>query len=117
MVFLYSSTIIWGTLGTIVALLLIRVTSALDAWWTLSGIFGGGMLGLFLLGILCKRAGNAAAILGVLVGIVIIGVLSIYPEKTGRIHTFLIPVFGTAVILIGGVIAADFFHVKTNKNT
>jgi SSS family solute:Na+ symporter len=117
MVFLYSSTIIWGTLGTIVALLLIRVTSALDAWWTLSGIFGGGMLGLFLLGILCKRAGNAAAILGVLVGIVIIGALSIYPEKTGRIHTFLIPVFGTAVILIGGVIAADFFHVKTNKNT
>jgi solute:Na+ symporter, SSS family len=108
MVFLYSSTVIWGILATIVALLLIRVTSALDAWWTLSGIFGGGMLGLFLLGIICRRANNPAAIAGVILGILIIGILSIFPKKTGNLHTFLIPVFGTMAILFTGVILSGF---------
>lgn len=112
MFFLYSSTIIWGILGTIVALLLIRVTSALDAWWTLSGIFGGGMLGLFLLGILCKRAGNIAAISGVILGILLIGVLSVFPHQTGDIHVFLIPVLGTATILIAGVLVTALFKNK-----
>ncbi len=112
MLFLYSSTIVWGILGTIVALLLIRVTSALDAWWTLSGIFGGGMLGLFLLGMLCQRAKNAAAIAGVVLGILIIAILSLFPKQTGGMHAFLIPVFGTAAILIAGVMAAALLNSK-----
>jgi len=109
MFFLHLSTIIWGILGTIVALLLIRVTSALDAWWTLSGIFGGGMLGLFLLGMLCRHAKNPAAISGVVLGILVIGILSVFPQQTGGIHAFLIPVFGTASILIAGVIVTGLF--------
>jgi SSS family solute:Na+ symporter len=112
MFFLYSATIIWGVLGTIVALLLIRVESALDAWWTLSGIFGGGMLGLFLLGILCRQANNAAAILGVTAGIIIISFLSYLSEEKELIHSFLIPVFGTVAILIIGVLTAGLFNKK-----
>lgn len=112
---LYISTIVWGVLGTGVALLLIHVTSALDAWWTLSGVFGGGMLGLFLLGMISRRAGNPAAIVGVIVGIVILGWMTLSKYLTGPweslrspFHAFLIPVFGTLVILLLGVLISQF---------
>lgn len=47
--FLRLMTIVWGVVGTFFALLMIRAQSALDVWWQISGIFGGGILGLFLL--------------------------------------------------------------------
>ena len=48
-IFLRSATVVWGVLGTIFALVMINAKSALDVWWQISGIFGGGILGLFLL--------------------------------------------------------------------
>ena len=70
MLVLYGGTVLWGLMGMGVALLLVRLTdNALDAWWTLSGIFGGGMLGLFLLGLISKKAGNPAAVAGVILGL------------------------------------------------
>jgi solute:Na+ symporter, SSS family len=36
-------------LGTAFALMMIQAQSALDIWWQISGIFGGGILGLFIL--------------------------------------------------------------------
>jgi len=42
-------TVIWGILGMGFAIMMIRAKSILDVWWTMSGIFGGGILGLFLL--------------------------------------------------------------------
>jgi solute:Na+ symporter, SSS family len=113
--FLYTSTIVWGVLGTIVALLLIKVTSALDAWWTLSGIFGGGMLGLFLLGMLCRKANNPTAVASVILGILIICLLSVFPKQTGNLHSFLIPVFGTATILFAGIILSSLIKKKCNS--
>ncbi|HPO07517.1 MAG TPA: sodium:solute symporter [bacterium] len=47
--FLRKMTFFWGVLGAGFALLMIKAASALDIWWTFAGIFGGGMLGLFLL--------------------------------------------------------------------
>ena len=44
-------TIIWGLLSIAFSLLLINAESALDIWWQISGIFGGGILGLFLIAI------------------------------------------------------------------
>ncbi|MBN1466035.1 sodium/solute symporter [candidate division KSB1 bacterium] len=46
---LRSTSLLWGVLGIFFALLMIRAQSALDVWWEISGIFGGGILGLFLL--------------------------------------------------------------------
>jgi SSS family solute:Na+ symporter len=51
---LYLSSVVFGVLGISVALAMISVKSALDAWWMLASIFSGGMLGLFLL-IFCKK--------------------------------------------------------------
>ncbi len=50
--FLRLATVVWGLLGTGFALLMIRARSALDVWWQISGIFGGGILGLFILSLL-----------------------------------------------------------------
>jgi len=112
---LSGSTVVWGLLGTGVSLLLTRVTSALDAWWTLSGIFGGGMLGLFLLGMISRRAGNPAAAAGVIVGTVVLCWMTLSKYLTGPweplrspFHAFLIPVFGTLTILLLGLLISRF---------
>ena len=53
--FLRGATVVWGVVGTAFAILMIRAKSALDVWWQISGIFGGGMLGLFILSLLKIR--------------------------------------------------------------
>ncbi|NIP94056.1 MAG: sodium/solute symporter, partial [Akkermansiaceae bacterium] len=62
MTVLYAATLVFGLGGTLTALAMIRVKSALDAWWNLQGIFTGGMLGLFLLGLISRRVKNPAAV-------------------------------------------------------
>ena len=54
-VFLRLGTVVWGLLGTGAALLMIRARSILDIWWQISGIFGGALLGLFLLAFMRVR--------------------------------------------------------------
>lgn len=80
MIVLYGSTLFWGAAGTALARLLISQPSALDAWWIMSGVFGGAMLGLFLLGYVSKRAGSRSAAIGVVVGVIVIAWLSISPK-------------------------------------
>lgn len=61
---LYLSTIFWGALGTGMSLLLVHLTeNVLDIWWELSSIFSGGILGLFLLGMI-SRVKNPTAVSG-----------------------------------------------------
>ncbi|OHB57774.1 MAG: hypothetical protein A2173_00085 [Planctomycetes bacterium RBG_13_44_8b] len=50
--FLRLATVVWGLFGIGFAVLMIRARSALDVWWQISGIFGGGILGLFILSLL-----------------------------------------------------------------
>ncbi len=106
---LYGSTLLWGTLGTSVAVCLIGVKSILDAWWFLSGIFAGGMLGLFLLGLICRFARKPAAVIGVIIGMlvtILIIVLLHAPESWGvssPFHKFFIPVLGVSTIILTGI--------------
>ena len=53
--FLRMTTVVWGVLGTGAALFLIKAKSILDVWWQISGIFGGVLLGLFLLAFMKVR--------------------------------------------------------------
>ncbi|MBN1805781.1 MAG: sodium/solute symporter [Sedimentisphaerales bacterium] len=55
LLFLRGSTVLWGLLGTGAALWMIKAKSALDVWWQVSGIFGGAILGLFLLAFMRVR--------------------------------------------------------------
>jgi SSS family solute:Na+ symporter len=53
--FLRLMTVVWGVLGIGFALLMIKAKSALDVWWQMSAIFGGGTLALFLLSLMRIR--------------------------------------------------------------
>jgi len=70
--FLRYTTIVWGFLGIVFALLMINVKSALDIWWQISGIFGGGILGLFLIAISKVKITNTQGITATLFSILLI---------------------------------------------
>jgi SSS family solute:Na+ symporter len=115
MLVLRIATLLIGTAGTLTAMAMIRVKSALDAWWELAGIFSGGMLGLFLLGIISRHARNAAAVTGVTIGVLLICWMSLSPNWTGSwafyrspFHKFMIIVIGTITILLVGLLVSRF---------
>lgn len=114
---LYIATLVMGIAGTIAALAMIRVRSALDAWWNLQGIFTGGMLGLFLLGLISRRARNPDAVVSVIAGILLILWLSLsktalWPESLANwanpVHSFMTIVLGTSTIVLVGILAGRF---------
>jgi len=111
------STICWGLLGTGMALAMMGVSSALDAWWKLAGIFSGGMLGLFLLGYFSRKAGNMAAAVGAALGILVILWMTFSPRWdspfASPFHSFLIPVMGTLAIFLAGILLSR--HKKTKN--
>jgi SSS family solute:Na+ symporter len=113
------ATLAFGVLSTAVAVAMIQVKTVLDTWWELAGIFGGGMLGLFLLGLLARRVGNAAAAVATLAGIGTILWMTLSPKSTSLpetlrspFHGLLTIVFGTAVILAVGLLATRLSRSK-----
>ena len=105
------TTVIFGLLGLFTGIAMIGSKSLLDIWWKLSGIFAGGMLGLFLLGIVSRRTKNHAAITAVIIGVVVIlwMTLSPYlPEKylflKNPLHENMIIVVGTLTIFLSGLL-------------
>ena len=76
------STLGMGILSTVVALAMIGARSALDQWWQWAGVFGGGMLGLFLLGLMSRRATNLGALAGAIIGVLTIAWMTVSPAWT-----------------------------------
>lgn len=122
---LYFSSVIFGILGIIIALALVGVESVLDAWWSLASIFSGGMLGLFLLAFLSKKARNIDAVIGVILGVLVIAWLSLSPLYfTGGnllafkspFHSNLTIVIGTLVIFLAGFAGMKLFSAKNHKS-
>ena len=70
--FLRLTTVLWGILGILFSFLLINAESALDIWWQISGIFGGGILGLFLLALFNIKIKRWQGIISVVFSILII---------------------------------------------
>ena len=109
------ASLVIGVLGILIALALVNVDSILDAWWKLSSIFSGGMLGLFLLGYLAKKAKNIDAAIGVICGAIVIAWISAdqwlgLPES--GIHEYLAIVLGTLIIFLVGFLSAHLSHHK-----
>lgn len=106
------ATVVWGLMGTLMALALVSLTeSALDTWWTLSSVLGAGIVGLFLMGLLVPNLKNKAAVAVMIYGMLVIAWMTLsignaWPESWDAVkspfHKLLIIVVGpVAMILIG----------------
>ena len=111
MLILYTVTAFTGILSIVFGIALIGVQSILDMWWELAGILSGGMLGLFLLGKKKKKAKNAEAVTGTIVGILVILWMSLskyFPEQWQHLkspfHVNMIVVVGTLTIFLVGLL-------------
>lgn len=97
--FLRLTTILYGILGTGAALAMINVKTALDVWWKIAGIFGGGILGIILLGRL-TRATSKQALLATITGVVLIAGRTLFPDRVlPFLHSHATIVLGTLSIL------------------
>jgi len=103
MTVLYISSFIIGIAGIGIALALVGVESVLDAWWALASIFSGGMLGLFLLGYISRKAKKADAVAGVIMGVLVIIWMSLSPLyfTQGKLLAFRSPFHSNLTIVIG----------------
>ncbi|MCH5307181.1 MAG: sodium:solute symporter [Prevotella sp.] len=111
------SSVVVGLLGAIVAIAMLSVESIIDAWWTLSSIFSGGMLGLFLLGCIPQKINRPAALTGCLCGIFVIGWISLadmWNLPGIHLHPYLAIVLGTCIIFLVGFFATIL--LKKTKN-
>lgn len=99
------ATALIGLLATLASLVMINAKTALDTWWQMSAIFGGGMLGLFLSAVLLPKLKSRQALFATLTGLVFVG------WATGSklwfanasfgfgLHTMMIGVIGTLLIV------------------
>jgi SSS family solute:Na+ symporter len=106
-----------GAVAMSVAIALIGVQSVLDAYWTLSSILAGGLLGLFLLGMISRHAERPAAVAGVVAGIAVVlwmtlpkltqfGLPAIPTVLQVPLHATLTLVVGTMTVLMVGMVVA-----------
>ncbi|WP_439483690.1 sodium:solute symporter [Cyclobacterium plantarum] len=116
---LVIASLVMGLLSIIVAIAFNGVESALDAWWALSAIFSGGILGLFLLGFIGKNIKRSYAAIGVVLGVLVIGWMSLSPvifeegaTFRSTFHANLTIVFGTLVIFLVGFLLSAWANRK-----
>ena len=106
---LYLTSAVVGLLGIGVGLAMMSVNGILDAWWKLASIFSGGMLGLFLLSLVCRNVNRTAAVIAVIIGLLVIAYMSL-PVFKSPIHTYLTIVFGTTAIFLVGFILTKIIN-------
>lgn len=104
-------TIAFGMAGLFSGLAMIGSKSILDIWWELSGIFAGGMLGLFLLGLISRQTQNQEALTAVLIGTVVILWMTLSPKLSVKyewlrnpLHSNMVIVGGTLTIFLVGLL-------------
>ncbi|GAB4021437.1 sodium/solute symporter [Spirosoma sp. KCTC 42546] len=108
---LHLTTVVVGLLGLGTGLAMIGVKSILDTWWTLSGIFAAGMLGLFLLGLISRRTNSHEALTATCIGVLVIVWMTFssnLPDQfsylRNPLHSNMIIVIGTLTIFLVGLI-------------
>lgn len=114
---LHVASVLTGVAGMIVAIAMLSVESIIDAWWKISSVFSGGMLGLFLLGWLSPRTTRLQAICGVVVGVAVIAWISLAGvlDLPGiHLHEYLAIVLGTTAIFVTGFLLT-FLVKKPSK--
>ncbi|SFD24937.1 sodium:solute symporter [Spirosoma endophyticum] len=108
---LHLSTVVVGLAGLGAGIAMIGVKSILDTWWTLSGIFAAGMLGLFLLGLISRQTKSPEALTATIIGVLVIIWMTFsgkLPDEYGflrnTLHSNMIIVVGTLTIFLTGMV-------------
>lgn len=115
-----ATTAVIGVVATLASLVMINAKTALDVWWKLSAIFGGGMLGLFLVAVLIRKAGSKVALVATTVGVVFVGWATagkVWFEDASWVfplHTMMIGVCGTLVIVLVAAVLAVMGNSESN---
>ena len=108
LLFLRGVTVVWGVGGAGFAILMIKAKSALDIWWQISGVFGGGILGLFLLSLMGVRLRLWQGLVAVGVSIALIswGTFDqLLPEGLRwNIDKIIIGAIGTAALMLVAIL-------------
>ena len=114
-------TVLWGVLGTLTGLAMIQVRTALETGWQLAGIAGGGLVGLFLLGLMCRfvkpwQAGTA--VIASIMSIVWATFARDLPQQWDWFecawHSRMIGVIGTITLLVVGGVLGISTLIKKN---
>jgi len=103
------STVAWGLVLFGIGYFARQWGSVLEAGLTIASILYGGLLGVFLLGLLTKRVSQSAAIAGMLAGLLIM----FYVKLDTRIAFTWYVLIGTSVTLIVGYLASFLWPERT----
>ncbi len=109
------TTVIIGIIGTAAALLMIEVKTALDVWWQISAVFGGGMLGLFLLGIMVPGANGRSAMIATIIGVLVVAWNNLLPKFEAIPEWALLPLHPLLVGLVGTISIVFFGWILSLK--
>lgn len=115
------ASVMIGVLGIGVALCFLLVDNALDAWWALSSICSGGVLGMFLLAYLCPKAKKAHVVPGVIVGVASLILIALQTKLTDWwglptfVHINLSIVISTLLIFLIGFLLVQFINKKETR--
>ena len=106
-------TVAVGTFGTGCALLMATypIKSLYDLFLALLGLAGGGLAGVFMLGIFTRRANSAGALIGVFCSTIILYCV----QKFTQAHFFLYGLIGISACVIIGYIASLFIPSSTSN--
>ncbi|MBL8219840.1 MAG: sodium:solute symporter [Bryobacterales bacterium] len=105
------ATVVWGVVLVAVGFLARQWGSVLEAGLGIASIVYGGLLGVFLLGLLTRRVGEKAAMAGMTAGL-----LTMFYVKFGTKIAFTWYVLiGTSVTFLVGVLISYVLSEKTNS--
>ncbi|WOD42818.1 sodium:solute symporter family transporter [Hwangdonia lutea] len=103
-------TMITGVLGVLLALWMAssNIKSLWDQFYRFLGLFTGGLGGMFLLGMLTKKANAKGTLLGLLISAIFIWYISVFTDISFLMYSF----FGVASCFIFGYIFSLLFPSK-----
>jgi len=105
------STLVWGAVLFGIGLIARSWGSVLEAGLSIASILYGGLLGVFLLGLLTKRVGENAAIAGMIAGLLVMFYVKVYTHIAFTWYVFI----GTSITISVGYLAS--FIVKERVET
>jgi SSS family solute:Na+ symporter len=105
------ATAVIGVLATVASLVMIDAKSALDVWWKISAVFGGGMLGLFLCALFFKGMRPPQAMFATAAGVLFVAWATVSSTWFADaawvfpLHAMMIGVCGTLVVVVMGLLS------------